>query len=252
MTKKEREKYLQKRLFEMQEFERELHLQGIKYIGGVDEAGRGPLAGPVVAACVVLPQDFDVLGVDDSKKLTEKKREILYDKIVEKAIAYGVGMEDADVIDSINILQATKSAMRKAVVKANNMLAEKNPGAVRFVRVDKSDVAAGEAISIEHLLIDAIKLENFNVSQTAIVKGDSKSLSIAAASIIAKVYRDRVMVNYAAKYPGYLFEKNKGYGTKAHYDGIEENGITPIHRRSFLKKFRDHHGTIMGKSDDKI
>ena len=117
---------------------------------------------------------------------------------------------------------------------------------------DKSGVAAGEEISIEHLLIDAIKLENFNVSQTAIVKGDSKSLSIAAASIIAKVYRDRIMVNYAAKYPGYLFEKNKGYGTEAHYEGIEENGITPIHRRSFLKKFRDHHGTIMGKSDDKI
>mgnify|MGYP000288098012 FL=1 len=228
MTKKEREKYLQKRLMEMQEFERNLRIRGIKYIGGVDEVGRGPLAGPVVAACVVLPENFDVLGVDDSKKLTEKKREALYDLILEKAVAYGVGAEDAEVIDSINILRATKRAMKTAVRKAEAMLADKM-STFDHVR---------ETLGIEHLLIDAVELEDIHIEQTSIIKGDGRSLSIAAASIVAKVYRDRIMVDYAGDYPGYLFEKNKGYGTKEHYEGIEKNGITPIHRRSFLKKFR--------------
>lgn len=217
MKKLEREKYLQEKLVEMKSFESELHSRGIKFIAGMDEVGRGPLAGPVVAAAVVLPEDFSVLGVDDSKKLSEKKREELYSRILENALAYGFGQRDNIVIDEINILEATKLAMIDAIAEADLMLQNKT----------------GEKIG--HVLIDALRIDALKKSQTAIIKGDSKSVSIAAASIIAKVRRDRMMINYSKVYPGYSFEKNKGYGTKLHYEGISILGITPIHRRTFLK-----------------
>ena len=217
MTKAERQILLEEKLITMQTYERDLRKKGVTYIGGVDEVGRGPLAGPVTAACVVLPEDFDVLGVDDSKKLSEKKREELFDKIKEKALAWGIGMCDNRVIDEINILEATKKAMAEAVWAADRQLKEKRmPG-------------------VEHLLIDAVTLKAVNIPQTSIIKGDANSLSIAAASIIAKVTRDRLMTEYHRQYPFYGFDSNKGYGTKAHYEGIDKYGITPIHRKSFLK-----------------
>lgn len=214
MNKQEREALLKQRLEEMQAFERELRSNGIKYIAGVDEVGRGPLAGPVVSACVVLPENFDVLGVDDSKKLSEKKREELFDVIMDKALAVGIGMRDNYRIDEINILEATKEAMQEAI--------------------EECDKALVPSV-IEHVLFDAVKIDAVNKPQTSIIKGDSKSISIAAASIVAKVTRDRMMCEYAAEYPHYAFEKNKGYGTKAHYEGIEKVGICPLHRKSFLK-----------------
>lgn len=217
MTKAEREEMLREKLQTMQEFERGLRVKGIKYIAGIDEVGRGPLAGPVVSACVVLPEDFNVLGVDDSKKLSEKKREELFDKILSKALAWGIGMCDNNIIDEINILNATKRAMAQAIANADKALME-NCGA-----------------SIQHLLIDALTLDGIDLPQTGIIKGDAKSVSIAAASIVAKVTRDRIMIEYAKEYPHYAFESNKGYGTKAHYQGISEHGITPIHRKTFLK-----------------
>ncbi len=178
--------------------------------------GRGPLAGPVVAACVVLADDFCVLGVDDSKKISEKRREVLSDEINASAMAVGIGVVDNVEIDRINILNATKKAMGKAIAAAEADLESKGG-------------------RIDHILIDALTLEDVDIPQTGIVKGDSKSVSIAAASIIAKVARDRMMREYAEEYPGYSFEKNKGYGTRAHYQGIDEKGITPIHRRTFLR-----------------
>ena len=217
MTKAEREEMLREKLQTMQGFERGLRAKSIKYIAGIDEVGRGPLAGPVVSACVVLPEDFDVLGVDDSKKLSEKKREELFDKILSKALAWGVGMCDNSIIDEINILNATKRAMAQAIANADKALME-NRGA-----------------HIQHLLIDAMTLEGLDLPQTGIIKGDAKSVSIAAASIVAKVTRDRMMIEYAKEYPDYAFESNKGYGTKAHYEGISQHGITPIHRKTFLK-----------------
>ena len=217
MKKAEREIYLKNKLVEMKAFENQLYSSGQKFIAGVDEVGRGPLVGPVVAAAVVLPKDFTVLGVDDSKKLSEKKREELYIQILENALAYGFGQRDNKVIDEINILEATKLAMLDAVAEADIMLQNKT----------------GEKIG--HVLIDALKLDALEKPQTAIVKGDSRSVSIAAASIIAKVRRDHMMINYSEVYPGYSFERNKGYGTKLHYEGISVQGITPIHRRSFLK-----------------
>ena len=219
MTKAERQKLLEEKLVTMQAYENELRAEGIRYIGGVDEVGRGPLAGPVTAACVVLPEDFDVLGVDDSKKLSEKKREELFDKIREKALAVGIGMCDNRVIDEINILEATKKAMAEAIRDADSQLEEKG--------------LSPEAT--EHLLIDAVSLKDVDKPQTSIIKGDAKSLSIAAASIIAKVTRDRLMAEYHRQYPYYGFDTNKGYGTKAHYEGIDKYGITPIHRKTFLK-----------------
>lgn len=218
MKKEEREALLKEKLVEMKKYEDALYEQGINFISGVDEVGRGPLAGPVVAACVVLPPDFDVLGVDDSKKISEKKRNDLFEKIKENAIAYGIGMVDNKIIDDINILEATKKAMEEAIFKVDKKLKEQ-----------------GEK-GIGHILIDALTLKNVNIPQTGIIKGDANSVSIAAASILAKVTRDRMMVEYAKTYPGYLFEKNKGYGTKAHYEGIEKIGICEIHRRTFLKK----------------
>lgn len=220
MTKQEREQVLREKLQTMQVYERELRAAGKRYIAGVDEVGRGPLAGPVVAACVVLPEDFDVLGVDDSKKLSEKKREQLYDAILSEALAYGIGMQDNASIDEINILEATKEAMRCAIIEAEQRLREKT------------------GCGIDHILIDALTLREVAIPQTGIIKGDSASLSIAAASILAKVTRDRMMVEYDSIYPGYAFAKNKGYGTKAHYEGLQAQGMTPIHRRSFLKNFK--------------
>lgn len=217
MTKEEKNILLQEKLVQMKKYENELYKKGISIIAGVDEVGRGPLAGPVVTCAIVLPKDFDVLGIDDSKKLSEKKREELYDIIIDKALAYGIGLCDNKLIDEINILEATKIAMAMSIDNANKML-------------ESSDLGL-----IEHALIDAVKLQGIPCNQTNIIKGDASSISIAAASIIAKVTRDRMMVEYAKEYPYYAFEKNKGYGTKAHYEGIREHGITPIHRLSFLK-----------------
>ena len=208
MTKEERTEKLKEKLVEMKAYEKALWDEGKNFVAGVDEVGRGPLAGPVVTAAVILPEDFDVLGVDDSKKLSAKKREELYELIMEKAIAVSIGRREAEVIDEINILEATKAAMMDAV----NALA---------VRPD-------------HVLIDAVKLNDLDIPQTAIIKGDAKSVSIAAASIIAKVTRDREMVEMDKKYPGYAFASNKGYGTKAHYEGLAKHGPCPIHRRTFL------------------
>lgn len=219
MKKAEREEMLKQKLIDMQQFEKQLYDEGAEFIGGVDEVGRGPLAGPVVTACVILPKDFDVIGVDDSKKLSEKKRNEMAAIIKEKAVAYGLGMANEKVIDEINILEATKGAMAIAVEKAAEMLKKKTEREISYV------------------LFDAITLKDFPYPQKAIIKGDSKSVSIAAASILAKVTRDAMMVKYSEEYPGYSFESNKGYGTKAHYEGLKAQGICPIHRKSFLKNF---------------
>lgn len=177
---------------------------------GVDEAGRGPLAGPVVAAAVILPEDEKILFLNDSKKLSEKKREALFDEIKEKAVSYGVGIVDHERIDEINILQATYEAMRKAI--------------------DKLTPAPAVCLN------DAVTIPGIDLKQVPIVKGDAKSVSIAAASILAKVTRDRIMVELGEKYPEYGFEKHKGYGTKAHTEAILKYGPVPEHRRTFLKK----------------
>lgn len=190
----------------MKEFETELYNKGIKYIAGIDEVGRGPLVGPVVTAAVILPRDFYDERINDSKKLTEKKRELLYDVIMENAVSVGIGISSEDVIDEINILEATKKAMIEAV---NNL-----------------------SVKPEHLLIDAVKL-NIDIPQTSIIKGDAKSESIAAASIIAKVTRDRMMVELDKKHPEYDFKHNKGYGTKKHIEAIEKYGILKEHRKTF-------------------
>ena len=208
MTKKEREQMLAEKLEQMKQYERELAAEGVSFIAGVDEVGRGPLAGPVVTAAVILPEDFDVLGVDDSKKLSPKKREELYELIMERAIAVSIGRREPEDIDRINILEATKEAMADAVL--------------------------GLPVKPDHLLIDAVKLSGLKIPQTSIIKGDARSVSIAAASIIAKVTRDREMVEMDEKYPGYSFASNKGYGTKAHYDGLSKLGPCPIHRKTFL------------------
>lgn len=216
MTKEERLQKQKERHQELTAFD-EVRRKGGLMVAGIDEAGRGPLAGPVVAACAVLPPDFDVLGVDDSKKLSEKKREELFGKIMEKALAIGIGIADNKTIDDINILQATKRSMRDALAQADEKLREKT------------------GRSIDHVLLDAVTLEDICFPQENIIKGDATSLSIAAASIIAKVTRDRMMLEYHLEYPSYGFDSNKGYGTKAHYEGIKKCGITPIHRKSFLK-----------------
>ncbi len=236
MTKAEREEKMRARLAEMKEFEDELHSKGVLYIAGVDEVGRGPLAGPVVTAAVVLPADFDVPGVDDSKKLSEKRREELFDVICEKALAYGIGMRDNNRIDEINILEATKEAMADAVAGAQKMLCEK----IESGRLEADLSFGGASGGIGHVLFDAVKVDAVKLPQTSLVKGDARSVSIAAASILAKVTRDRMMVEYAKEYPEYGFESNKGYGTAAHYEGIKSAGITPIHRRSFLRNLAEH------------
>ena len=181
------------------------------YICGIDEVGRGPLAGPVVAGAVILPKDDMILYLNDSKKLSEKKREMLYDEIMSRAVATGIGMASPARIDEINILQATYEAMRMAI---DNLK----------VRPDI-------------LLNDAVTIPQVDILQVPIIKGDAKSISIAAASIIAKVTRDRLMVEYDKVLPGYDFASNKGYGTKAHIAGLKELGPTPIHRRSFIHNY---------------
>ena len=216
MTKAERQKRMEEDLIRMKAYEERLYREGnrcgkIEYIAGVDEVGRGPLAGPVVAAAVILPPDFAVLGVNDSKKLSEKRREELYDVILGEAVDWSIGMLDPEVIDRINILEATKEAMAEAV--------------------------AGLRKRPDHVLIDALTLPSLEIPQTGVVKGDANCLCIAAASIVAKVTRDRMMAEYHKMYPAYGFDRNKGYGTKAHYEGIEKEGICPIHRRTFLKKY---------------
>lgn len=216
MTKQERLEKQQARLKEMKVRENELRAAGYVNIAGVDEVGRGPLAGPVVAAAVILPEDIDVLGIDDSKKLSEKRRNELYDVIDEKAVAWGIGMADNEVIDEINILQATKKAMREAIDDLERKLKE----------------LCGE--DVDYVIFDAVKIDGLEIPQEAVIKGDAKILSVAAASIMAKVTRDRMMAEYADIYPGYGFEKNKGYGTKQHYEGIEKCGICPLHRKTFL------------------
>ena len=221
MTKKEEkeQKALAKleaeraRIETMKEFE--YKFADKKYICGIDEVGRGPFAGPVVAGAVILPKDEEILYLNDSKKLSEKKREELYDIIMDKAVAVGFGMEDSGVIDEINIKQATLKAMKKAI---ENL---KNPN-------------TGEKYVPDMLLVDAEHIPDIGISQVGIIKGDAKSVSIAAASIVAKVTRDRMMVEYDSIYPGYDFASNKGYGTAAHMAAIRELGMTPIHRRSFI------------------
>lgn len=206
----------------MKEWENRLHSMGYVNIAGVDEAGRGPLAGPVVAAAVVMPEDFDVPGIDDSKKLSEKRREELYAVIAEKAVAYGIGMSDNEMIDEINILQATKKAMKQALEQVEKKLD----------KISADSVNPG----LDYVLLDAVRLDGLDIPQEAVVKGDARILSVAAASIMAKVTRDRIMAEYSEAYPGYGFEKHKGYGTKAHYEAINKYGICDIHRKSFLKK----------------
>ena len=190
----------------MKDYENELYKKGIKLIAGIDEVGRGPLVGPVVTAAVILREDFYDERINDSKKLTEKKREMLYDVIWENAISIGIGMSSNDVIDEINILEATKKAMIEAV---NNL-----------------------SIKPEHLLIDAVKLD-IDIPQTSIIKGDAKSQSIAAASIIAKVTRDRMMIELDQKHPEYDFKHNKGYGTKKHIEALYKYGVLKEHRKTF-------------------
>ncbi len=196
----------------MYAYEKDCFAKGFKMIGGIDEAGRGPLAGPVVAACCILDPDVKILGLDDSKKLSEKKREELFLEIKEKAKAYAICSSSPEEIDQINILEATKKAMRNCVKEL-----------------------ASKGVSPDILLIDAVNLSGTGLDVIPIIKGDAKSDSIAAASILAKVTRDHIMMDYDTEYPGYGFAKHKGYGTKDHYTAIREKGMTPIHRRSFLK-----------------
>ena len=227
MTKEERLQMQREKLAHMRVREDQLRAEGYKYIAGVDEVGRGPLAGPVVTAAVVLPEDFDVLGIDDSKKLSEKKREELFDIIMEKAVAVGIGEASEKTIDEINILQATKQAMVKAIEACDAALKEKAAAG--------GDMTEQRPDGIDYVLFDAMKIDEVDKPQESIIKGDANILAIAAASIIAKVTRDRMMVKYDEQYPGYAFAKNKGYGTKAHYEGLHAQGMCPIHRRSFLK-----------------
>lgn len=208
------------RLMEIKKIEEELYLKGVNSIAGIDEAGRGPLAGPVVVACVIMPRDSMIEGVNDSKKVSEKKREKLYEQILEEAIAYGVGIISQEEIDRINILNATKEGLTMAIKEMEKDLKEKQRG------FEKPEI----------ILVDALtKIDTDGISYKSIIKGDAKSYSIAAASIIAKVTRDRIMRQWDEVYPMYGFEKHKGYGTAAHIAAIKEYGLCPLHRRSFVK-----------------
>jgi len=197
--------------YNMWEFEEKYFSQGIQLVCGVDEAGRGPLAGPVCAAAVILPPNLDIPGLDDSKKLSDKRRRELFPIIKEQAIAYGIAFADHKEIDDINILQATFLAMERAIKQLS--------------------------IKPEVALIDGNREKDFGIPVETVVHGDSRSASIAAASVLAKVTRDDYMLEMADKYPGYRFEIHKGYGTKAHYAALQTNGPCEIHRMSFLKKF---------------
>lgn len=197
------------RMYQMMEYERKYSHVG--YICGIDEVGRGPLAGPVVAGAVILPEDCDLLWINDSKQLSEKKREELYDKIMEKAVAVGIGYASPARIDEINILQATYEAMREAISQLS--------------------------VCPQILLNDAVTIPQVEIPQVPIIKGDAKSASIAAASIIAKVTRDRLMVEYDKVMPEYGFASNKGYGAQVHIEALKKYGPTPIHRKTFIKNF---------------
>ena len=207
-----RKKEIQKRLDEderlegMLTYEKELYTQGIQLIAGVDEVGRGPLAGPVVAAAVILPKGCKIPGLNDSKKIPKSKHKEIYEAVLQNAIAIGIGIKDNQVIDQVNIYEATKLAMMEAIGQL-----EPQP---------------------QHLLIDAMRLD-LPIPQTSIIKGDANSLSIAAASIVAKVTRDQMMEEFDKEYPGYDFAQNAGYGTANHLAGLHKLGVTPIHRRSF-------------------
>ncbi len=192
------------------EYEARAAAKGFTAVCGVDEAGRGPLAGPVCAAAVILPQGLVIEGLNDSKKLSEKKREMLYDKVVENALAWSVAFASEAEIDEINILQATFLAMKRAV--------------------------EGLSVKADYALIDGNRMPPLGIDGETVIKGDSLSMSIAAASIIAKVTRDRLMLEIDKEYPQYLFSQHKGYGTALHYEMLEKHGISPVHRRSFLKK----------------
>lgn len=190
--------------------ENEIYDSGINCLCGVDEAGRGPLAGPVCAAAVILPRGLEIAGLNDSKKLTEKKREALYDVICERAIAYGIAFAEVEEIEKLNILQATFLAMNRAIEKLS--------------------------VTPELALIDGNRNTGISMPSRCVVKGDSLCADIAAASILAKVTRDRYMMQLHEQYPQYHFDRHKGYGTKLHYDAIREHGASPVHRMSFLKK----------------
>ncbi len=200
MTKKEIES------IDNYKYERELREKGITLIAGVDEVGRGPLVGPVVAACCILPLEFNLDGLTDSKKLSEKKREYFFEEIKKQAISYGIGIVSEKIIDEVNIYEATKIAMKEAI---NNM-----------------------NVKPEHILIDAMPLD-LDIPTTSIIKGDLKSITISAASVLAKVTRDRMLVELDKKYPMYDFKHNKGYPTKKHLEAIEKYGVLDEHRRSY-------------------
>ena len=202
----EKEQKRAEHFIEMQYYERLAYQEGASFIAGVDEVGRGPLAGPVVAAAVILPKNIEDLGFDDSKKLSASKREEIYRLIQEKAIAIGIGIVDADIIDQVNIYQASRLAMQQAVSELK--------------------------IQPDYLLIDAMKID-VNTPQIGIIKGDAKSISIAAASIVAKQVRDQMMQEFDELYPGYDFSNNAGYGTPKHLEGLKSKGICPIHRKTF-------------------
>ena len=201
------------RLIKLKEIENEIfEKENVKYICGIDEAGRGPLAGPVVVAAVIMPRNSMIEGVNDSKKVSEKKREKLYDEITSSAIAWGVGIIDQNEIDDINILNATKKGLTQSLKELD--------------------------VKPELILVDALTgIDTLGIPYRSIIKGDAKSYSIAAASIIAKVTRDRIMRQWDELYPQYGFEKHKGYGTKMHIEAIKEYGICPLHRKTFVKNF---------------
>ena len=199
------------RLEEISSYEKVCYANGCTYVAGIDEVGRGPLAGPVVTAVVILKQGAMIEGINDSKKLSEAKREELYETIINEAIDYAIGVVSPAEIDEINILQATYKAMQQCIADLK-------------VRPD-------------YILVDAVTIPNIGINQKGIVKGDAKSISIGAASIVAKVTRDRMMKEYAQIFPAYDFEQNKGYGSAKHIEAIKEMGICPIHRRSFVKNF---------------
>lgn len=200
------------RLRKIKEIDEEFFKKGVKYVAGIDEAGRGPLAGPVVVACVIMPEDSMIEGVNDSKKISEKKREALYDKILEEAICYGVGIISQEEIDELNILRATKKGLTTALTQME--------------------------IKPNVILVDALTgIDTLGIPYKSIIKGDANSYSIAAASIIAKVTRDRIMREWDKVYPEYGFAGHKGYGTAKHIAAIKEYGLCPLHRRSFTSHF---------------
>lgn len=202
----EEEEQEQQRLIKLTQYEREARGKGYQFIAGIDEVGRGPLAGPVVAAAVILPNHFTLKGVNDSKQLSKQKREVLYNDIMNNALAVGIGIVHANEIDTLNIYQATKKAMLQAINKL--------------------------PINPDFLLLDAMELDTM-IPQKSLIKGDTLSISIACSSIIAKVYRDQLMEEYSKQFPPYQFHKNSGYGTKEHLDALKQFGPCPIHRKSF-------------------